>query len=142
MENDVKTDKNAQISAILYAFYALKAKKIVKTQRDFAAKMDVSEQTLSAAMRGRDGYLTENLVRKVEEFAAENDIDIWSPAGFVVQGDGSNANIGAGAQVNVDITKQLDRLLNMLDERDAQINRLLTLLENEQKKSLCQSSIQ
>ena len=66
MENDVKTDKNAQISAILYAFYALKAKKIVKTQRDFAAKMDVSEQTLSAAMRGRDGYLTENLVRKVE----------------------------------------------------------------------------
>ena len=139
MKNDEKPDKTTQMNAILYAFYALKAKKVVKSQRDFARLVGVHEQSLSAAMRGQDQYLTESLVRKIEEFATEHEIDIWQPAGFIIQGDGGRAHIGSETSVNTDNSEQVTRLLGMLDERDAQISRLLTLLENEQRaRGICQ----
>lgn len=140
MKKDPKIDKNAQISAILYAFYALKSQKVVKSQRAFAKLAGVHEQSLSAALRGSDQYLTPSLMDKIEELAKQYGVDIYSPApGFVVQGDGSAANIGAGAKVNTENAENVKKLLSMLDEKDAQINRLLTLLENEQKaRGLCQ----
>lgn len=140
MKGDTKTDKNAQISAILYVFYALKAQKVVKSQRDFAAKAGVHEQSLSAALRGSDQYLTPKFMEKIEALAKEYGIDINPPLSFVIQEVGDGAHIGEGAHVNnTENSENVKRLLSMLDERDAQINRLLTLLENEQKaRGLCQ----
>lgn len=138
MKKDPKIDKNAQIGAILYAFYALKAQKVVKTQREFAAKAGIHEQSLSAALRGSDSYLTQTLLEKVQALAEQYGVDMYAH-GFAVQGDGSIANIGAGAQINTESGEQMKRLLSMLDERDAQINRLLSLLENEQRaRGICQ----
>ena len=71
MKKDPKIDKNAQISAILYAFYALKSQKVVKSQRAFAKLAGVHEQSLSAALRGSDQYLTPSLMDKIEELAKQ-----------------------------------------------------------------------
>ena len=45
---------------------------LAKTQGDFAKILDINRSVLSAAMNGNDTYLTDNLMRKVERFYAEN----------------------------------------------------------------------
>ena len=143
MEKPTKFDKNAQIGAILYAFNALKAKNIVKTQKDFADIIGVSANTLSAAIRGQGRYLNETLMRKIEDKMREDfNIDIYSSASqFFVTGDAISApSAPADSSIKID-NENMSRLLDMLADRDKQINRLLTLLENEQAKNanLCQS---
>lgn len=63
MLNPAKLDKNAQKGAILYALNVLKAKKVVKNQKEFAALLGVTEQTISAALnnKGRSHLVIQGL---------------------------------------------------------------------------------
>ena len=139
MENDDSTRKNAQIQEILGAYYKLRAQKVVNSQKDFARLCGVSEQTLSAALRGREGYMTDKLYEKISTALQGVSINLADSAHLEIDGD----VMGGEAQKNLpDQSETIAGLFKELDEKNAQINRLLTLLENEQKKSLCQSSIQ
>lgn len=139
MKKDDLECRNAQINEILGAFYKLRAQNAVKSQRDFARLVGVSEQTLSAALRGRDRYMTDSLYEKVktalQDFSIEikdiSDLSGLSAGGDIIIEDKSQKNLPAQDE-------NVPRLLDMLSDRDAQINRLLTLLENEQRaRGIC-----
>lgn len=53
------------------SFNTLRAKGIVKTQAEFAQALGISATSLSAAKRGRDGYLTESLINRIEGLMTE-----------------------------------------------------------------------
>lgn len=140
MKNDILERRNAQINEILGAFYQLKAQKVVKSQREFARLVGVSEQTFSAAIRGREGYMTDSLYEKVKTSLRNINIEIKDISELSGLSAGRDITIVDESQKNLpEPSDSLPRLLSMLDEKDMQINRLLTLLENEQKaRGLCQ----
>ena len=53
---------------LVYIFEQARAAGFAKTQKDFAALLDINRAVLSAALNGNDSYLTDNLMRKVEKF--------------------------------------------------------------------------
>lgn len=57
---------------LVYIFEQARAAGFAKTQKDFAALLDINRAVLSAALNGNDSYLTDNLMRKVEKFYADN----------------------------------------------------------------------
>lgn len=62
-------DKKERINFI---FEQARAAGFVKTQKDFAALLEINRAGLSAAMNGDEKNLTDNLMRKVEKFYEEN----------------------------------------------------------------------
>lgn len=62
-------DKQARLTFI---FEQARAAGFAKTQKDFAALLEINRAALSAALNGNDTYLTDNLMRKVEKFYEEN----------------------------------------------------------------------
>lgn len=148
MENDQKTDKNRQkhakmskeeqIGTLLYAFNILKARRAVRNQKDFAALLGVSEQTISYAFAGRGRSLNDTFVNRVAEYM-QNDygIDVFGPSAQIFITGESVAAPSAPADSSIKVNDaNVAELLKQLKEKDEQINRLLTLLENEQKKHL------
>lgn len=135
MKNHENTPKSAKIGAILYAFNVLKARKVVKTQKEFAQLIGVSDQTISSAFNGKGRSLNDTLVRRIADYMQENyEIDIYSPASSIfITGDATSAP-NAPADTSIKTDENISRLLDMLNEKDIQINRLLTLLENAQNK--------
>lgn len=65
---------------LVYIFEQARAAGFAKTQKDFAALLDINRAVLSAALNGNDSYLTDNLMRKVEKFYADNFDDDGSKA--------------------------------------------------------------
>lgn len=57
---------------LTFIFEQARVAGLAKTQGDFAKILDINRSVLSAAMNGNDTYLTDNLMRKVERFYAEN----------------------------------------------------------------------
>ena len=51
-----------------------------RTQKEFAAILNVNEKGLSAAMNGNPRFLTDNLVSKVRAFSKENNLESDAPA--------------------------------------------------------------
>lgn len=65
---------------LVYIFEQARAAGFAKTQKDFAALLDINRAVLSDALNGNDSYLTDNLMRKVEKFYADNFDDDGSKA--------------------------------------------------------------
>lgn len=138
MEKSWKMEKTEQRAAIQYAFNTLKARGVIKSQKQFAHLLGVSEQTISYAFNDKGRSLNESLVRKITDFMFDNySIDIFTPAANIfMTGDAISAP-KAPADTSIKMNDEnVSRLLNIIDEKNDQINRLLTLLENEQKKHL------
>lgn len=57
---------------LTFIFEQARVAGLAKTQGDFAKILDINRSVLSAAMNGNETYLTDNLMRKVERFYAEN----------------------------------------------------------------------
>ena len=129
MKSNTKMTKNEQIALISSVFDALRAQKVVNSQKDFAALLGKNEQTISAAMRGRDGYLTDSLVRLVESVATTYGISTTgnnSPAiGAIVGGDNqkilsdqhtAELLVQEMAAQREQYGKQIDRLLGIIEK--------------------------
>lgn len=133
MQNRAKTDKTAQIGAIKYAISVLKARQVIKNQKEFAVLCGITEQSLSAALAGRDRFINDKLVQRIKDFM-QNDygVDIFGPASQIFITGEAIAAPSAPADSSIHIDDNSEKLLKLLAEKDQQINRLLTLLENEQ----------
>ena len=62
-------DKQTRLTFI---FEQARAAGFAKTQKDFAALLNINRSALSAALNGNETYLTDNLMEKVEEFYKDN----------------------------------------------------------------------
>lgn len=60
-----------KIRIIKESFETLRARRIVKTQGDFAELLEVSAKSLSAAKNGVDGYCTDSLISKIQGLMKE-----------------------------------------------------------------------
>lgn len=76
MENTENRPKAEQIGEILTVYNALRVKNVVKSQKEFAQILGISEQTLSAAIRGRGNYLTPKLCARVRDTASKHGVQI------------------------------------------------------------------
>lgn len=75
------------------SFETLRARRIVKTQGDFAELLGISAKSLSAAKNGVDGYCTDSLISKIQGLMKEYDRSVSvtnSPGSNVVNGDNNN----------------------------------------------------
>lgn len=129
MKSNTKMTKNEQVALISSVFDALRAQKVVNSQKDFAALLGKNEQTISAAMRGRDGYLTDSLVRLVESVASTYGIstsgDSSPVIGAIVGGDNqkilsdqhtAELLVQEMAAQREQYGKQIDRLLGIIEK--------------------------
>lgn len=83
-------DTQEKIRIIKESFEALRARKIIKTQGDFAELLDISAKSLSAAKNGVPGYCTDNLISKIQGLMKEYDRSVSvtnSPNASVVNGN-------------------------------------------------------
>ena len=62
-----------KIRIIKESFETLRARRIVKTQGDFAELLGVSAKSLSAAKNGVDGYCTDSLISKIQGLMKEHE---------------------------------------------------------------------
>ena len=134
MKNNLSMTRDEQIASILYAVNTLKVRGYIKTQKEFASLLGITEQTLTNAIRGNGRSLNTTLVQRVAHMMQEKyGIDILGPqARIFITGDAISAP-EAPADSSIKTTDEnIGRLLDILADRDKQINRLLTLLENEQ----------
>lgn len=59
-------DREKKQKLISDSYHMLKAKGLVNTQAEFAQMLGISRTSLSMAKSGRDGYLTESLINRLE----------------------------------------------------------------------------
>lgn len=115
---------------LLYMYNAARMANVCHTQKEFANFIGIDVTTLSKAMKGYDGYLTENLQKKIERAFAEHNIqDVADNHGTVIQ---QQKNFSSAASPSEQ--ERIDKLLDLLKEKDVQMNRLLTIIENMQNK--------
>ncbi len=65
MENSLDVKIIDQKDRLEKAFAYLKGQQIVKTQKDISEKTGISVETLTRALKGKSGYLTDKLLRKI-----------------------------------------------------------------------------
>ena len=109
-----------------YMYNAARMAGVCHTQKEFANFIGIDVTTLSKAMQGYDGYLTENLQKKIERAFAENNIQtITDNHGTVI-----NQQKNFTHPLPKNELERIDKFLDLLKEKDVQINRLLTIIEN------------
>lgn len=89
---------NEKIRIIKESYDTLRARKIVKTQEDFAHLLDISAKSLSAAKNGVPGYCTDSLVGKIIALMKEYEKPVPisnSSNSPVINGDNNNVEIGS-----------------------------------------------
>lgn len=132
MKTTEKSPKNAKFDAIWYAFNTLRVQNIVNSQKDFAKLLGINEQSISSALRGVDAYLTDSLLFKVDAFMKEQyGINIYDQQGTLNMAGGSTMVV-EGDQKILGNENDSERWFSLVDEKDKQIDRLLSLLEREQ----------
>ena len=115
---------------LLYMYNAARMANVCHTQKEFANFIGVDVTTLSKAMKGYDGYLTENLQKKIERAFAEHNIqNVADNHGTVIQQQKNFSSTASPSE-----QERIDKLLDLLKEKDLQMNRLLTIIENMQNK--------
>ena len=115
---------------LLYMYNAARMANVCHTQKEFANFIGIDVTTLSKAMKGYDGYLTENLQKKIERAFAEHNIqNVTDNHGTVIQ---QQKNFSSAASPSEQ--ERIDKFLDLLKEKDTQVNRLLTIIENMQAK--------
>ena len=129
MKNDEKTPETAKIWAI---YNALRAKNIVKTQKDFAQLLGLNPNTIAGVFNEREGVNARNVLRIAREKAVEHGI-------MIENGDNSPAitQNGNGEQKILGDSKTAELLVQELaaqrEQYGRQIDRLLTIIENISK---------
>lgn len=109
----------------------------VHTVKDFAALMGVDRANMSSALNGSEKHLTEKLIHRVEREMKRNGIvvlssDMMSSSagnGVMQNVTGSHNSVGIPPK-NFDNEKDWFALVA---EKDKQIDRLLTIIENMNK---------
>lgn len=94
MESRLTTDEKIRI--IKDSFEELRARKIVKTQNEFADLIRINPKSLSAAKNGVEGYCTDSLISKIQGLMREFDRAVSvsdSPGAVVTNGDNNNIEV-------------------------------------------------
>lgn len=143
--NGKKQTKSEKLKVLRYAFNLARVQGLVKTQKEYADFIGISEDTLSGAMNGNERYLTDKLLFRVEKIMQENGINIYdgvrtmnannTSGGIVNQGQ-VQKNFNA-PNADPDDNLYRDLLAEMREsriEKDKQIDRLLSIIENMQKQ--------
>lgn len=89
-------EREQKIRIIKDSFETLRARKIVKTQGDFANLLGISAKSLSAAKNGVDGYCTDSLISKIQGLMAEQERSLSisnSPNAVAISGDNNNVDL-------------------------------------------------
>lgn len=89
-------EREDKIRIIKDSFETLRARKIIKTQGDFANLLGISPKSLSAAKNGVDGYCTESLISKIQGLMAEQERSLSisnSPHAVAISGDHNNVDL-------------------------------------------------
>jgi len=102
------------------------------TQKEFARLLNMNEISMSMAMNGDERYLTDSLFAKIERLFADNNIQtVNDNHGTVIN---QQKNFGNGDAPSAEIYKALiEEMRESRIEKDKQIDRLLTIIENMQK---------
>lgn len=103
-------DNAERIKIFNDSFEVLRAKKIIKTYRDFAEILGVSKNSISAAKNGNEAYLTDALISKIRGVMKEYDRSVavsFSPNSPVITGDNNNVEIATSQEpVRVPVSLQ------------------------------------
>lgn len=120
----------------------------VHTQKDVASAMEATRQNVSAALKGKDGVLTDNFLRRFNlAFGEPFNLD------WLINGDGEmlsrpihqeingdhNTQVAGNYQTNNPETldKAIDEIAaqrNLVEKSQEQIDRLLSIIENMNNK--------
>lgn len=141
-ENTLNEPKLPQNEQILCVFNYLRYKNLVKTQRDFATFLEMNEQTISAAMRGREGYATERTLSRIDKVLQDKcAVSIEEICGGVriinngtnnVQGDQKILGTQDAEKIVQTLTQEMAA---QREQYAAQFERLFNMLEREQNKT-------
>lgn len=96
-------EADEKIRIIKESFDTLRARKIVKTQEDFARILEVSPKSLSAAKNGVPGYCTDSLIGKIVALMKEYERSVSvtnSPGANVVNGDHNSLEISSEKKIS------------------------------------------
>ncbi len=120
----------------------------VHTQKEFAKSISVNDESLSAALNGKEQYLTDNLFRKIGYYYGDVFARKWLDTGdgemLVSQSIGhiekstvvGNNVTGNGIHINNAPESEAIALLRVqLREKEAEIVRLHTIIEKLLKQS-------
>ena len=94
---------------------------VCKTQKEFADFMGMSEHTISSALRGREGYLTENFFARIE--------NAFNEAGISINGDNTapvNNQQGEGLTNTQEQTQPLEKLIEEMRAQREMYDRQFT----------------
>lgn len=143
----------AQAKRLVTAFNYLKSKGAIHTQAEAAKKVGASPSNFSAALKGKVNVLTISFLLRFneafgfqfnEKWLLEGDGDMLNSEGKEITqtatGDGNTQVAGNGNHVTpsgpfpaekiiAEMSAQREAYITLLTEKDAQIRRLLTLLE-------------
>ncbi len=101
------------------------------TQKEFAALIGISPTNFSSAMNGDEKYLTDNLFSKIEKLFTEHNLQpVTDNHGTVIQSQKKFTQ----KENSTSEQERIDKFLDLLKEKDVQVNRLLTIIENMQAK--------
>ena len=98
-------------------------------QKDFAARCGVSQRTVQYWESG--GTLTAPVVEMLKALADGSGVDggaIIAP----VTSSGSGVSVAAAGGANVNVGSETARFLSLLEKKDEQIDRLLSVIEKMQ----------
>ena len=113
---------------------------LVENKKEFAKALGISPNTLSSSILGRDGYATERLAYKAEQWLRERGIMVDARDNATINGGGSADNLSDNAQKNFigqDSTEIVRTLTTEMaaqrEQYGAQIDRLLGIIEKMQR---------
>lgn len=130
----MKTDKPDQESARLQLnqfFELAKSSGKVRTQKEFAQLIGIHPTVCSQLLKG-DIPVTTQMQRRIENEMAVNGFAVGENATAIVTHGQQGDNLGGHAQKNFGKDSEPSKWFALVDEKDKQIDRLLSLLENEQ----------
>lgn len=121
MENQEKKDKLNSLFTQLYSSGK------VHTKKQFAELLGMSYSNIVMAMSGDERYLTDNLIKRVEQFLDKPYIEAHASGhSNVVVGDGQ---ISTSDDVQLAVLKSENEMLRaQLDDKDKQIEFLKSLI--------------
>lgn len=100
---------------------------LCQSQKEFSELLHINNVSISRALNGDPRYLTDSLLSKIEKLFADKNIQtIADNHGTINQQNQKNFT------QNTEGAAQIDKLLDLLKEKDSQINRLLTIIEKMQ----------
>lgn len=143
-----KAHKMERKERLKIAYDFLRSRGVVHTQKDVASIMEATQQNVSAALKGKEGVLTDNFLRRFNlAFGDPFNIDwlingngemLAHPISQNAKGDNNTQIAGNGNNVNMStIDKALDEISEqrkLVAKSQEQIDRLLSIIENMNNK--------